>query len=636
MFCHILEHQRILFIKMIVQISNGTVFFGANDVFENIDFTVNEGERIALVGRNGSGKTTLLKVLTGECELSSGQLIKANKTSMSYLKQNALALSDQTIREVFDEVFSDLKQLEKQIDDLSKQLENNHDDKLIEKFTDLQEEYKYLGGYTYQAETLSVLSGFGFKEADLDRKVSSFSGGEKTKIAFASLLLAKPDLLLLDEPTNHLDLSTIEWLENYLAKYKKALVIVSHDRTFIDKCVNVVYELEYGSISRYAGNYSSFVEQKKNNLIKQEAAYKRQQKDIKRLEELIEKFRYKKNKAAFAQSKIKYLERMERIEDPKKADTKSFKAKFVCGVRGGKNVLSLDHYKIGYDKPLAEITLEIHKGDRICVMGDNGTGKSTLLKTIIDEVESLGGYKMFGHQIEVGYFDQNLANFHSGNTVLEELWNDYPDLDMYKVRSVLGTFLFTSDEVFKEVNVLSGGEKVRLSLAKLMLKKANFLILDEPTNHLDIISKEALENALNEYDGTILFVSHDRYFIKKIATSCLVINKDNVEYYPDGYKDYIDVKVKEEIIKEKQEKEDKPLKELKKKPKYNITKLENEISLMEDILEDKRALRYEPEYYQDMNKMKELDEEIDDIHNQIHALEEKWEEAMQEQESKNM
>ena len=620
---------------MIVQISNGTVYFGANDVFENIDFTVNENERIALVGRNGSGKTTLLKVLTGECELSSGQLIKANKTSISYLKQNALALSEDTIGEVFDQVFAKLKDLEKQMEELSDAMKEDPDEKLINKYSALQEEYKYLGGYTYQSEMLSVLAGFGFNESDLERKVSSFSGGEKTKIAFASLLLAKPDLLLLDEPTNHLDLSTIEWLENYLAKYKKAMVIVSHDRMFLDKTVNVVYELEYGSIRRYAGNYSSFVEQKKNDLIRQESAYRRQQKDIKRLEELIEKFRYKKNKAAFAQSKIKYLERMERIEDPKKADTKAFKAKFVCGVRGGKNVLSLDHFEVGYDKPLANVSLEIKRGDRICVMGDNGTGKSTLLKSIIGETKPLGGYMMLGHQIQIGYFDQNLANFHNGNTVLEELWNEHPDLDMFKIRSVLGAFLFTADEVFKEVDVLSGGEKVRLSLAKLMMKKANFLILDEPTNHLDIISKEALENALNEYDGTILFVSHDRYFIRKIATSCLVIDTDKVTYYPDGYKDYIDAKVKDAPEKVKEEKNEVPLKELKQKPKYNIKRLENEISLMEDILEDKRALRYEPEYYQDMKKMAELDDEIDEIHNKIHALEEKWEEAMLFEEEKN-
>lgn len=615
---------------MLIQVSSGTVFYGANDVFENIDFTINENERVALVGRNGSGKTTLLKVLTGQQDLSSGQVFKNNKITISYLEQNALINSNKTIRQEFEEVFKDLLEKEKRIEELSKQLETNHDTKLIEQFSKLQDEFKLEGGYTYESEMYTVLAGFGFKKEDIDRNVSSFSGGEKTKIAFAKLLLAKPDLLLLDEPTNHLDLSTIEWLENYLAKYKKAMIIVSHDRTFLDKTVNVVFELEYGNIKRYAGNYSSFVEQKKNDFIHQEAAYKRQQKDIKRLEELIEKFRYKKNKAAFAQSKIKYLERMEKIEDPKKADNKTFKAKFICGVRGGRSVLSLDHFKVGYDSPLAEVTLNIERGNRICVMGDNGTGKSTLLKTIIGQIEPLDGYMNLGHQIEIGYFDQTLANFHSGNTILEELWNDYPDLDMYKIRSTLGAFLFTADEVFKEVSVLSGGEKVRLSLAKLMLKKANFLILDEPTNHLDILSKEALENALNEYDGTILFVSHDRYFIKKIATSCLVIEENNVSYYPDGYKDYIDVKKIEEYKKE-DTKQEVPLKQIKKKPKYNIDKLERQISLMEDILEDKRALRFEPEYYQDMNKMKELDEEIDDVHNQIHALEEQWEQAMLEQ-----
>ena len=620
---------------MLIQISNGTIFFGTNDVFENIDITINENEKIALVGRNGSGKTTLLKVLTGQQDLTSGQVFKTNKINVSYLEQNALINSEKTIKEEFEEVFKDLIYKEHRLEELSELLKTDNDVKLIEQYTSLQEQFKLEGGYTYNSEMYTVLAGFGFKKEEIDRPVSSFSGGEKTKIAFAKLLLAKPDLLLLDEPTNHLDLSTIEWLENYLAKYKKAMVIVSHDRTFLDKTVNVVYELEYGNIKRYAGNYSSFVEQKKNDFVRQESAYNRQQKDIKRLEELIEKFRYKKNKAAFAQSKIKYLERLDRIEDPKKADTKSFKAKFICGVKGGKNVLSLDHFKVGYDKPLAEVTLNVERGNRICVMGDNGTGKSTLLKTIIGEIKPIDGYMMFGHQIEVGYFDQTLANFHSGNTVLEELWNEYPDYDMYKIRSTLGAFLFTADEVFKEVNVLSGGEKVRLSLAKLMLKKANLLILDEPTNHLDIISKEALENALNEYDGTIIFVSHDRYFIKKIATSCLLIDKDKVTYYPDGYKDYIDIK-KQEVVKDdsNNNKENVPLKQLKNKPKYNIGRLENEISLMEDILEDKRALRFEPEYYQDMNKMKELDEEIDDIHNQIHALEEKWEEAMLEQEER--
>ena len=625
---------------MLIQISNGTLFFGVNDVFHNIDFLVNENEKVALVGRNGSGKTTLLKVLLGEEELQSGEVYRTNKMTISYLKQNALIDSKKTVKEEMLEAFKELVEKENKLNELTKQLSVKQDDKLVEEYSKLQEEFKLEGGYTYESEMLTVLHGFGFKPDDLDRIVYSFSGGEKTKLAFAKLLLKKPDLLLLDEPTNHLDLNTIEWLESYLAKYKKAMVLVSHDRVFLDKTCNVTYELEYGEIKRYSGNYSFYAETKKNDLIRQEAAYKRQQKDIKRLEELIEKFRYKKNKAAFAQSKIKYLERLDRIDDPKKADTKAFKAKFVSGVKGGKSVLTLKDYAFGYGgKKLGEVNLEIKRGDRICIMGNNGTGKSTLLKTIIEEIPSLGGYKMFGHQIEVGYFDQNMAHFTSGNSVLDEVWNEYPELDLYEVRSVLGAFLFTSDDVFKEVSVLSGGEKVRLSLAKLMLKKANFLILDEPTNHLDIISKEALEDSLKDFDGTILFVSHDRYFIKEIATSVLLLEDNKSTLYVDGYKDYIDTKKNDETKEKssdnnKEDKEEVKLKDIKKRPKYNIKNLEEQISIMEDILEEKRALRFEPEYYQDSRKMQELDEEIDDIHNEIHALEEKWEEAMEFEEEK--
>ena len=324
---------------------------------------------------------------------------------------------------------------------------------------------------------------------------------------------------------------------------------------------------------------------------------------------------------------------MDKLEDPKKADTKAFKAHFVCGNRGGKNVLSLDHLKVGYNKPLCEVSLDILRGQRICVMGDNGTGKSTLLKTIVGLIKPLGGYMLLGHQIDIAYFDQNVSSFTSGNNVLEELWNEYPDKDMYEIRSVLGAFLFTSEEVFKDVNVLSGGEKVRLLLAKLMLKKANFLILDEPTNNLDIISKEALEDALKEYDGTILFVSHDRYFIKQIATSCLVIDDNTTTYYPDGYLDYIDAK-KEEIKKEETKTEKIDLKIAKNRPKYNLKKIEQEIDELENLLEEKRSLRFEPEYYQDQTKMKELDEEIDDIHNRIHAATETWELAMEEMENR--
>ena len=617
---------------MLYQISKGTMYFGANDVFENIDFQVNENEKVAIVGKNGSGKSTILKIIRGELELSSGEVHKNGNATIGYLKQNAFTDENHTVYDEFLEVFKDLVAMEKQLEDLSEELKTNHDQVLIDRYAKLQTQFDYLGGYTYQSDIRSIFNGFGFKDVDINRPLNSFSGGEKTKIGFAKLLLSKPDLLLLDEPTNHLDLKTIEWLETYLSKYNKAVVLVSHDRAFLDKTVNIIYEIEHGGLKKYFGNYTSFAKQKEENLLRQEALYRHQQKDIKRLEELIEKYRYKATKAKMAQSKIKYLERMDKIENPKAADTKTFKANFKSRVRGGKNVLSLDHFAFGYDKVLGEVTLDIMRQDRICIMGDNGTGKSTLLKTIIGELEEKGGYKLFGHQIEVGYFDQSLAALNSTKTVLEDIWDEYPELDNFQIRSVLGAFLFSSDEVFKELNVLSGGEKVRLALAKLMLRGANFLILDEPTNHLDIISKEALENALKDYDGTILFVSHDRYFIKNIATSCLVLENGQGTYYGDGYKDYIDQK-KYKIQENKEDDEEiKPIKKAKPKAKYNLKKIEARISELEELLEAKRDLRFEPEYYQDQSKMQALDEEIDDIHNQIHHEMENWEAAMQEKE----
>ena len=622
---------------MIYQISNGTVYFGANDVFENIDFEVNENEKIAIVGRNGCGKSTLLKVIMGEVELTSGETHRNNSMTIGYLEQNAFNDEHNLVIDEFLTVFKDVIAREKELAELSDLLEVDHSEKNINRYAKLETEFQYLGGYTYQSDIKAVFNGFGFREEDLQRPLNSFSGGEKTKIGFAKLLLSKPDLILLDEPTNHLDLRTIEWLESYLSKYNKALVLVSHDRAFLDKTVNTIYEIEYGGIKKYHGNYSSFQKQKKENLLRQETLYRYQQKDIKRLEELIEKYRYKATKAKMVQSKIKYLEKMDRIEDPKAADTKVFKAHFKSRVRGGKNVLSLDHFQFGYgDKKLGEVTLDILRGDRICIMGDNGTGKSTLLKTIIGELKELGGYKMFGHQIEIGYFDQTLAALNSSKTVLEELWDEHPELDNTAIRSVLGAFLFSSEEVFKELNVLSGGEKVRLALAKLMLKGANFLILDEPTNHLDIVSKEALENALMSYDGTILFVSHDRYFIKNIATSCLVLENGQATYYPDGYKDYIDEKPKknqqdDNANSSEEIKSAKP-KNIKPKAKYNLKKIEARISELEDLLEEKRDLRFEPEYYHDHFKMQALDEEIDDIHNLLHHEMDDWEKAMEEKE----
>ncbi len=618
---------------MLVQISKGSISFGTEDVFEDIDFLVNENEKVAIIGKNGCGKSTLLKVILGQEELSKGEIYKASDITIGYLKQNAFTDERHSAKEELLEVFKDVIKMEKELEELAERLKDDHDQAVIDRYAALQSRFEYAGGYTYQSDIESVFCGFGFNVDDIDRPLDSFSGGEKTKISFAKLLLQKADLLLLDEPTNHLDLKTIEWLENYLANYPKAIVLVSHDRAFLDKTVGIIYEIEYGHMTKYHGNYSKYQIDKKNNIERQSKLYQYQQKDIKRLEDLIQKYRYKATKAKMVQSKIKFLDRMEKIEDPKKADTKTFKAKFRCKVKGGKSVLSLDHYAYGYDKKLGEVTLEIERGQRICIMGDNGTGKSTLLKTIVDELPALGGYKLFGHQIEVGYFDQTLTALKSHKTIIDEIWDEYPELDNFEVRSLLGTFLFSSDEVLKTLDVLSGGERVRLALAKLMLKEANFLILDEPTNHLDIPSKEALEEALKDYDGTILFVSHDRYFIKNIADSILLLNNGSATFYPDGYKDYIDER-KENIKEEKKEVKKEIVKE-ERKPRLNLKKIEAKIAELEEELEAKRELRYEPEYYQDALKMQSLDEEIDEIHNLIHHEMEKWEEAMLIEEKKN-
>lgn len=614
---------------MLVQVSKGSVHYGLNDIFEQLDFTINENEKIAIVGRNGCGKTTLLKVIAGLEELSSGKVFYSGNLKIGYLSQSHFESLENSVEDELLQSFKELIALEKIIDESNKLLLTDYSETNIIKHSELLEKFNTLGGYSYKNELKAVFYGFGFKEEDLGRKLSTFSGGQQTKIYFAKMLLDKPDLLLLDEPTNHLDLKTIEWLENYLIKYKRAMILVSHDRMFINKIVNTIYDFEYGKLVKYAGNYDQFVESKKNRLEKNIEAYNRQQKEIKQLEAQIEKFRYKASKASFAQSKIKYLDRMDKIEKLPEADTKSFKANFKSKIRGGNNVLALDNLVFGYDKPLASVNLNIMRNDRICIMGDNGTGKSTLLKTIVDLIKPLSGYKLLGHQIEIGYFDQQLLNFSGNKTVIEEIWDEYPDLEHTQIRTILGSFLFRTEEVFKDIKVLSGGEKVRLAFVKLMLKRANFLVLDEPTNHLDIPGKEALEASLKNYDGTIIFVSHDRYFIKEIANKVLLIEDGKTKLYEYGYSEYLD---KPKVSEEDKESVNEVKIKVKPKQKYNLKKIEAEIVRLEDLLEEKRSLRFEEEYYQDSHKMNILNDEIDDLHNLIHAEMQKWELAMEEEE----
>ena len=609
---------------MLYQINKGSKSFGASSVFSDIQFEIKNTEKIAIVGRNGCGKSTLLKCIVSSESLDSGTIHKQSGATIGYLSQKTIEDENKTVREELNDAFKEIFILEKELKDLEEVMKDDHSDTILEKYAQLQTKFEDLNGYTYQSEINTVFTRFGFDQSDLDRQVKTFSGGQRTRIAFVKLLLSKPDILLLDEPTNHLDLQTIEWLEGYLKKYPKAVVLVSHDRMFLDDIVDVVYEIEYGKMSKYVGNYSSFVNQKRQDLQRMQLAFNNQQKEVERLEQLIEKFRYKKTKAAFAQSKIKYLDRMEKLESPDNPDNKTFKARFKTKVKGGKTVLVMEDLSVGYDTVLCTLSLEITKGMKIAIIGANGTGKSTLLKTLVNQLKPLKGSFLYGHQIEVGYFDQQLAQFSSNKTVIEELWDEYPDLGQTTIRTILGQFLFSADDVFKSVSVLSGGEKVRLSFAKLLLKQANFLILDEPTNHLDIPGKESLEESLSEFDGTILFVSHDRYFIKQIATSILVIDDNDIKYYPFGYDEYANkepVEIIEKPVIKVVEKSIKPI-----NAKREIAKLESQIQDLEVLLEDKRSLRFEPEYYHDYQKMNELDEEIDEIHNQIENLMNKWEE----------
>ena len=612
---------------MILSVSNASKSFGSQEVFENVTFTINEKDKIALVGRNGCGKTTLIKCLMGELNLDSGTISKTRTSTIGMLSQVVFENEAATIQEIMDEVFAPIYQLQAQLEAAQHALSYDTSEKAYATLERLTNEFENLGGYTIHSEMMNVLTQFGFTEADLNRSINTFSGGQKTRIGFAKLLLSKPDLLFLDEPTNHLDLPTIQWLEGYLKKYDKALVLVSHDRMFLDRIVDQVYEIEYGQITCYKGNYTSFVEQKKKNFELQSKRYAIQQKEIQRLEALIEKFRYKATKAAFAQSKIKYLDRLDRIEDPRKSDDKQFKAEFSCARQGGKTVVEIDELTVGYDQPLFTWSTNILKGQRIALIGPNGCGKSTFLKTLIGKLEPLSGSFLLGHQIDIGYFDQANAQLSSNKTVLDELWDDYPMMSQTEIRTVLGRFLFSADDVFKSVSSCSGGEKVRIALAKLMLEKGNFLILDEPTNHLDIVGKETLEECLMNYPGTILFVSHDRYFIEKIATTIASIENGSVtlvEKFAINPGNSKNTKEKEET------------KKVEEKPRIilinierEIKKIEEQLEIANEELEQLRELRYEPEYYQDASKMQALDERIDDKHNEIVHLEDKWQTNME-------
>lgn len=522
---------------MNLKITNGSVEYGAETILEEINIEIKEKEKIAIIGRNGAGKSTLLKAIINNDLLTQGtgeekfNIYKEGNPVIGYLKQMEFEDDQITMIDEILKVYKPITNLEQKIEQIVEKMQTDKSEELAKEYSKAMDRYEFLDGYTYKKEYETAINKFGFSSEDKLKKISEFSGGQRTKIAFIKLLLSKPDILLLDEPTNHLDIETIEWLEQYLKNYSKSVVIVSHDRMFLNKIVNKVYEIEYGVTTAYSGNYTFFEEQKKINYEKQLKDYEYQQKEIKRLNDIVTRFKYKPTKAKMAMSKLKQIERMVKIEAPNKYDLTTFKTNFIIEKQSGKDVLFAKDLEIGYDKTLQKISLNVYRGQKIGIIGENGIGKSTLLKTLVGIIPKISGEFEFGHNVQIGYFDQQMALLDSEKTVLEDFSEEFPNLTTTELRNSLAAFMFYGEDVFKKINMLSGGEKVRLQLCKILKKGPNLLILDEPTNHMDIIGKESLELLLKEYTGTIIFVSHDRFFVNKIADTLLIFTKHQVKQF---------------------------------------------------------------------------------------------------------
>jgi ATP-binding cassette subfamily F protein 3 len=529
---------------MLYQISNGAVAFGDDVILHSIDFEIRNTEKIAIVGRNGCGKTTLLKLISGEVEMEkldsdeSAFIAKAGNPEIGYLKQIAFDDPDVTLEQEVRKCFVKMDERKAELARAAAELEHDYSDEKVARYTAMEEAFKDDGGYYYEKEYEVIIRKFGFSDEERKKPIRDFSGGQQTKIAFIKLLLSKPDILLLDEPTNHLDVTTIEWLEGYLKSYPKAVVVVSHDRMFLDNVVDVVYEIEYGTARRYPGNYTNFIARKKENYDKQMKDHIAQQKEIERLQRMVTRFKGKPTKTSMAQSKQKAIDRMVIIEAPDKYDNKTFHANFQPEKETGNDVLYTSELAIGYDHPLSVVSLDLKRGEKLGILGGNGLGKSTFLKTIVGKIPALSGEYRFGTNVQIGYFDQQMAMYTSNKTVLDDFWDEYPNLTETEARNALGAFLFSGEDVFKNVNMLSGGEKVRLALCKILKTRPNVLVLDEPTNHMDIVGKETLESMLKDYKGTLIFVSHDRYFVKKVATQLLVFEDGTTNLYQFGYEQY--------------------------------------------------------------------------------------------------
>ncbi|MGP7819579.1 ABC-F family ATP-binding cassette domain-containing protein [Niallia sp. 01092] len=630
---------------ILLQVNQLSKYFGADLILSNIKLEVQTRDRIALVGRNGAGKSTLLKMIAGHLSYDSGEIIKPKNVEIGYLAQNTGLESNLSIWDEMLTVFKALQEQELELRKLEQQMSDpntNSFEKILIEYDKLQFDFKESGGYQYEADIRSVLHGLNFSSFDYNTKISSLSGGQKTRLALAKLLLITPDILILDEPTNHLDIETLSWLEQYLQGYKGAVLIVSHDRYFLDKVVTQVYELSRNHIQKFIGNYSAYLEQKAENYEREIKLYEKQQDEIAKLESFIQKNLARASTTKRAQSRRKKLDRMDRMDRPDGAE-KSATFGFGIEKQSGNDVLKINELSIGYENNIVARNVQFHinRGDSIALVGPNGVGKSTLLKTIIAKLPQYSGEMSFGTNVMIGYYDQEQAELSSNKKVLNELWDEFPLKPEKDIRTVLGNFLFSGDDVLKIVSSLSGGEKARLALAKLMMERPNFLILDEPTNHLDLDSKEVLENALIDFPGTILFVSHDRYFINRIATKVIELQREGSTEFLGDYDYYVEKKLEQEellelaaataVAKESSTENDKNSYQLDKEAKKlerqrvrRIEEIEKQIEELEQKVSTNEQLLCEPDIFQDHEKVYELNKETETFKNQIDNLMDEW------------
>lgn len=622
--------------------------YGIDVILNTITFNINEGEKVGLIGANGAGKSTLFKILTGQLEQDKGDLFIDKNKKVGYLSQHLSLESSSTIFEELLTVFNELINMENKINELTEKLNEPYDssrkeyhEKLIHEYTTLTELYNNRGGFTYKAEINRVLKGLGFYEEDFNKNINILSGGQKTRVALCKLLLTNPEILLLDEPTNHLDLDAIEWLEEYLKAYKGTVVLISHDRFFLDSITSKTLELINGHVITYNGNYTAFVELKKKNYEVQLKAYNLQQSEIKRQEEIIERYRsFNREKSIkAAESREKALEKIVRVEAPDK-EIKGAKISFETQIKSGNDVLHIENLSKSFGEKLLfnSLNLDIKRGERTALIGENGRGKTTLFKIIMDSLEKDTGIKVLGKNVFIGYYDQEQSNLHDDKSVLDEVWDDFPNMTTTELRSALAAFLFTGDDVFKNINTLSGGEKCRINLLKLMLSKSNFLLLDEPTNHLDIPSREALEESILNYDGTVLVISHDRYFLNKVINKIYELKEDGVKEYLGNYSYYVEKKknplryeeetaaygkTKTQIQEEKKKKRD--LEKQEKEKLIKVKNIETEISNNEKRLTDLQNLLCLEEIYSNPQKSEEVNKEISATNSILEQLYIDWE-----------